>query len=293
MGSSIYRLLTNTIVVHIRKMTVQGCPVEFALISRRSKEHAGTRYFSRGLDNNGHASNFVETEQLISCQPNQGTGTVHMSHVQTRGSLPAIWGQIPNVRYVPRLWFNSNVDDNQVSGRNNMINYKITDLIQVLDVSRAHFNEQFRIYGPQLLLNLVNKAGYEYPMGQLYARIVDRLDDFRLQYVHFDFHRECRGMKWDRVQVLIDELEPELHRQGFFCDTAKDRTLCCRQTSVVRSNCMDCLDRTNVVQSTLARWIINQQLHHVGVLPPAETIEKDSQFMEMFNNGNYINMEVV
>ncbi|CDS08477.1 hypothetical protein LRAMOSA09839 [Lichtheimia ramosa] len=254
--------------VHIRKMTVQGCPVEFALISRRSKEHAGTRYFSRGLDNNGHASNFVETEQLISCQPNQGTGTVHMSHVQTRGSLPAIWGQIPNVRYVPRLWFNSNVDDNQV-----------------LDVSRAHFNEQFRIYGPQLLLNLVNKAGYEYPMGQLYARIVDRLDDFRLQYVHFDFHRECRGMKWDRVQVLIDELEPELHRQGFFCDTAKDRTLCCRQTSVVRSNCMDCLDRTNVVQSTLARWIINQQLHHVGVLPPAETIEKDSQFMEMFNNA--------
>ena len=45
------------------------------------------------------------------------------------------------------------------------------------------------------------------------------------------------------------------------------------QTGVVRTNCMDNLDRTNVAQATIARWILNQQLRELGILPPGESID--------------------
>lgn len=174
--------------------------VTFALISRRSQERAGTRYFSRGLDEYGFASNFVETEQIILCDPSKSleqNNSIRLSYLQTRGSVPAIWGQIPNTRYTPKLWLNANLADEKVIGP-----------------SRSHFDQQIRLYGPQILVNLVNTKGYEYPVGQLYAGIIKELNDPNLTYIHFDFHHECRKMRWNRVQLLVDQLEPDLRKQG-------------------------------------------------------------------------------
>lgn len=173
--------------------------VTFALISRRSQERAGTRYFSRGLDEEGNASNFVETEQILLCDPSKSLvqdNSIRLSYVQTRGSVPALWGQIPNTRYTPKLWLNANLSDERVIG-----------------ASRAHFDQQKKLYGRQILVNLVNTKGYELPVGQLYAAIVKELNDPELKYVHFDFHHECRKMRWHRVQLLVDQLEQDLRDQ--------------------------------------------------------------------------------
>lgn len=45
------------------------------------------------------------------------------------------------------------------------------------------------------------------------------------------------------------------------------------QTGVVRTNCMDNLDRTNVIQGALAKWTLNRQLQAVGILPPNASID--------------------
>ena len=37
----------------------------------------------------------------------------------------------------------------------------------------------------------------------------------RVHYTYFDFHHECKGLRFDRVSVLIDSLDEELHQQGF------------------------------------------------------------------------------
>ena len=42
----------------------------------------------------------------------------------------------------------------------------------------------------------------------------------------------------------------------------------CHQQGVFRVNCMDCLDRTNVVQTAIARLVIENQLTKLGVVPP-------------------------
>ncbi|KAG2176447.1 hypothetical protein INT43_005687 [Umbelopsis isabellina] len=249
----------------------------FALITRRSRHRPGTRYFSRGIDAKGHVSNFVETEQLVLYDgdvPNSTNvieGKIQLSYVQTRGSIPVYWAQIINSKYVPKLW--------------------LGDSRKSLEASRAHFDEQIRLYGPQLLVNLVNKKGYELPMGQAYARNIEQLNDPRIIYTHFDFHHECRKMKWHRIQLLLDQLDAELVKQGycyFDASDVKNPVLRKTQTSVVRTNCMDCLDRTNVVQSTLARHILNQQLRELKILDINEKVEEHEDFMTSFRNTIFV-----
>jgi len=64
------------------------------LISRRSKTRAGTRYNSRGIDDKGNVSNFIETEQILITKPSKELGDNHIfSHVQIRGSVPCFWEQ--------------------------------------------------------------------------------------------------------------------------------------------------------------------------------------------------------
>jgi len=66
-----------------------------------------------------------------------------------------------------------------------------------------------------------------------------------------------------------------------------------KQTAVVRTNCMDCLDRTNVVQSMLGRWTLTRMLYDIGVLRPGETAQDDQTFEYLFRNVWADNADVV
>jgi hypothetical protein len=48
---------------------------------------------------------------------------------------------------------------------------------------------------------------------------------------------------------------------------------------------MDCLDRTNVVQSVVSRWVLNRQLREIGILGADEQFEKFEPFEFLFRNG--------
>ena len=56
-------------------------------------------------------------------------------------------------------------------------------------------------------------------------------------------------------------------------------------------NCVDCLDRTNVVQMVLAKHMLENQLAPLGILiPPAELpLELKKKFLQLWaNNGDAI-----
>ncbi|KAF0371055.1 SacI-likey domain-containing protein [Gigaspora margarita] len=246
----------------------------FSLISRRSRHRAGTRFFSRGIDAEGNVSNFNETEQIVLLDPPADgrtitslEGKIKLSYVQTRGSVPIFWAQVTNIKYTPRL--------------------QIMDTPNMNEAIRRHFDEQTKIYGKQILVNLVNKTGYELPVGDAFEKAVKQLDDPRLTYCHFDFHHECRKMQWDRIQNLIDSIEEDLIQQSYFHseESENNNVVYKTQSSVVRTNCMDCLDRTNVVQSALAKWMLTQQLRDVGLLSNKERIEEIGDFMDKFRNA--------
>ncbi|KAI8997241.1 SacI homology domain-containing protein [Pilobolus umbonatus] len=253
--------------IEMKDCNINGNSFAWGLITRRSRHRPGTRYFSRGIDAEGHVSNFVETEQLVLFDGLKNSkpceGKIELSFVQTRGSIPVYWAQVINLKYTPRLW--------------------LGESRKSLAAARAHFDEQIKIYGPQILVNLVNTKGYELPMAQAYARVVEQLNDPRLYYTHFDFHSECSKMRWHRIQLLVDQLKDRIDESGYTYYDHSDATKK-MQSSVIRSNCMDCLDRTNVVQSNIARYILNRQLHELGILKKDQTVEQQEDLMDHYRN---------
>jgi hypothetical protein len=58
-----------------------------------------------------------------------------------------------------------------------------------------------------------------------------------------------------------------------------------KQQGVVRTNCMDNLDRTNVVQAFLAKRTLNAQLQSIGVLSPSASIDDYEDFSRDFRES--------
>lgn len=219
--------------------------LEFALITRRATLRAGTRYFRRGIDDDGHVANFNETEQIFTSADKQVYALL-----QTRGSVPVYWLEINNLRYKPNLLISSR---------------------SAQEATTKHFEEQVALYGENFLVNLVNQSGYEKPVKDAYQKAVEFLPAAlapQVHYIYFDFHHECRKMRWDRVKLLIEHLVALGYTSdNFFHYDLAHHAVKSLQRKVVRTNCMDCLDRTNVVQSMLGRWVLQTQLEQAHYLP--------------------------
>ncbi|KAA8576013.1 hypothetical protein EYC84_006176 [Monilinia fructicola] len=216
-------------MLEIVNTQVKSTPLTFVLITRRSRYRAGTRYFSRGVDEEGHVSNFNETEQIVILNDNTsglggfeggagmqngkvgGSGGKEMqilSYVQTRGSVPVYWAEVNTLHYTPKL---------QVRG-----------VETAVPAARAHFDEQIRIYGDNYLVNLLVKILVSAPAENSQSdqvtdekfRVVEpsgrRQEMDRLHYVYFDFHNETKGLKWHRAQLLLDQLSTALEIQQYF-----------------------------------------------------------------------------
>lgn len=48
---------------------------------------------------------------------------------------------------------------------------------------------------------------------------------------------------------------------------------------------MDNLDRTNVAQSAIAKWMLNRQLRDIGVFQEHESVDSHDGFMNDFRNS--------
>lgn len=93
-------------------------------------------------------------------------------------------------------------------------------------------------------------------------------------------------MQWHNIAKLIAQYEKALVAQGYFAIDGKQK-LTREQTSVVRTNCIDCLDRTNVVQSMVARHIVQLQLRECGILQPNELLQDHATAEHAFKNSTF------
>ncbi|KAJ2723355.1 Phosphoinositide phosphatase sac1 [Coemansia sp. Benny D115] len=259
-----------------QKVQIMGTSFNYVLVTRRGAKRQGTRYFSRGADEDGNVSNFAETEQIVDfAAPNTNNTDpklqgLQMSYVQVRGSIPIIWAQVINMHYVPTLKLDVNNSRERFA---------------------KHMSRLIDMYQEVVAVNLVNKVKYEKPMGDGFAKLSQEFNNPAYHYTHFDFHKECSKMRWDRLSILMDELASYDSRFGYFKikRDSKDQALSSgepekHQTGVFRSNCMDCLDRTNVVQSELARIVLTRQLRDVGVFSSTDVIPNFPVLLSMLNN---------
>ena len=57
------------------------------------------------------------------------------------------------------------------------------------------------------------------------------------------------------------------------------------QTGVVRTNCMDNLDRTNVAQAAIAKWTLNRQLKALKVIQDNDSVDNYDDLIRDFRES--------
>ena len=105
------------------------------------------------------------------------------------------------------------------------------------------------------------------------------------RYIWFDYHYKCKKGNVNAIRDLFPLLNSALQNASY---TAFDSAYASinsvlehmdeSQKFIVRTNCVDCLDRTNVVQAVVGRWALLRQLRSLGYLSiPKLSGEQDSK----------------
>ncbi|TXG58824.1 hypothetical protein EZV62_016653 [Acer yangbiense] len=207
-----------------------------------------TRMWRRGANFEGDTANSIETEQVFEIEG------FRSSFLQFRGSIPLLWEQIVDLSYKPQL--------------------KIINNEQTPRIVERHFQDLIQRYGDIVAVDLTDKHGDEGRLNVAYAAEMQKLPNVR--YESFDFHNICGNSNFDNLKVLYDQILEEFENQGYFLIDTEGNILQ-EQKGVIRSNCIDCLDRTNVTQSYLAQKSLTLQLQRIGVLTSTECVSMFSE----------------
>ena len=157
--------------------------LQLALISRRSHLRTGTRFHARGIDDTGNVANFVETEQLVIADNN----SIVFSYTIIRGSVPVFWEQ-------------KGVVEDVVLTRGPELTKKAFS---------KHFEDLTTCYGPVFAVDLLSdtKAREVILTKEYLKQIYDSEYKDRLKFLHLDFHRYCKGDKYDSLKILVAKVE--------------------------------------------------------------------------------------
>jgi hypothetical protein len=238
------RLLTAVIRGHASsvKCRIGLTPGIMTLLSRLSCRRAGTRFNARGIDDEGNVANFVETETLLT------TDEWVFSYAQIRGSVPLFWEQ----------------SGLQLPGSSKITITRSPEATQ--PAFNLHFQTLLEKYGAVHVVNLLSQQGRqgEANLSQEYNTHLGELpsEEHRQVYMtNFDFHAVTGGdfRLANNIRPLLTITEEEF---GYYLEDVATKSIVLTQVGAFRTNCLDCLDRTNVIQGIISQTALGSFLGH-------------------------------
>ncbi|BES93669.1 phosphoinositide 5-phosphatase [Nesidiocoris tenuis] len=255
--------------VEIRTVYVGARQGKAVIISRLSCERTGTRFHVRGVNDEGHVANFVETEQAIFMED------CVASYVQTRGSVPLFWEQTGVQVGQHKVRMSRGVECSMPAFERHIASIK-------------------QRYGHQTIVNLLgtSQVGAKESEGMLSHLYVDALQKtpigHDITHIVFDYHQEMKVSGPKSLQKLKEKAEPFFKAYGIFY--SKGNQVLCEQSGTIRTNCLDCLDRTNCVQTFFGLQVMMKQLEMLDLLEKQQSIARfEEVFKQMWvDNGNEV-----
>lgn len=264
------------------KMSVYGRLVYITIIARRSRFFAGARFLKRGANDLGYVANDVETEQIVSEMtttsfhspgPELYANPLYTSYVQHRGSIPLYWTQ-ENSGVSPKPDIQLNLVDPFYSA------------------AALHFDNLFARYGaPVYILNLIKsreRTPRESKLLKEYSNAVEYLNQFlpedkKLIYKPWDMSRAAKSRDQDVIETLEDIAGEIIPKTGVFQNGHDAASGLRVQNGIARTNCIDCLDRTNAAQFVIGKRALGYQLHALGIIE-GTTVEYDTDMVNLFTD---------
>ncbi|KAF5733472.1 phosphoinositide phosphatase SAC2 [Tripterygium wilfordii] len=301
------------------KLSVSGRDFKLTLIARRSRHYAGTRYLKRGVNEKGRVANDVETEQIVCEDVPDGCPVQISSVVQNRGSIPLFWSQETSRLNIRPDILLSKKDQNYEATRLHFENLEkrygnpiiILNLIKTREkkpresILRAEFANAIRYINKGLsqenrlrflhwdlhkhsrnkatnvlvLLGRVaayalNLTGIFYCPGAPYLVPEELPNPSYFQKSDCDFSQNLSGK-----DEAAGNLEAEV--MSAIGDASGNHSIkgLMFQNGVLRTNCIDCLDRTNVAQYAYGLMALGRQLHVLGYIE-SPNIDLDNPLAE-------------
>ncbi|RAH67712.1 phosphatidylinositol-3,5-bisphosphate 5-phosphatase [Aspergillus aculeatinus CBS 121060] len=264
------------------KLSIYGRIVYITIIARRSRFFAGARFLKRGANDLGYVANDVETEQIVSDMaatsfhapgPLLYANPLYTSYVQHRGSIPLYWTQ-ENSGVSPKPDIELNLVDPFYSA------------------AALHFDNLFERYGaPVYALNLIKareRTPRESKLLKEYTNAIQYLNQFlpedkKIIYQPWDMSRAAKSRDQDVIGTLEDIAGDIIPKTGFFQNGVDAESGLQLQNGVARTNCIDCLDRTNAAQFVIGKRALGHQLHALGIID-GTTVEYDSDAVNLFTD---------
>ncbi|XP_036974877.1 synaptojanin-1 isoform X6 [Acanthopagrus latus] len=241
--------------VEIRTIYAGHKQAKACIFSRLSSERAGTRFNVRGTNDDGQVANFVETEQVIFLDDRVS------SFIQIRGSIPLFWEQ-PGIQVGShRVKLSRGFEANAPA-------------------FERHFTALRRLYGKQVIINLLGSKEGEHMLSKAFQSHLKASEHASaVKMVNFDYHQNVKGGKTDKLHsVLKPYLSKFIEECGFFYYSG-EMGITRTQGGTIRTNCLDCLDRTNSVQAFFALEMLPKQLEEMGLTEKPQLV---ARFQEVF-----------
>lgn len=156
---------------------------DIALITRRDKRRQGKRWIVRGADFDGNTANTAETQMILLAD--QLNKEHIFSHVQLRGSMPFIWKQSPDMKWSPKVEIHPSDKLNS-------------------DTMKKNYEDIKKYYDNCSLINLIDKKGSQGRLGEYFQKMHNTVSDDAMNLVWFDFHAQCKNMKYENLSKLLD-----------------------------------------------------------------------------------------
>uniref|UniRef100_A0A8C7MP83 Synaptojanin-1 n=1 Tax=Oncorhynchus kisutch TaxID=8019 RepID=A0A8C7MP83_ONCKI len=252
--------------VEIRTIYAGHKQAKACVISRLSSERAGTRFNVRGANDDGQVANFVETEQVIFLDDQVS------SFIQIRGSIPLFWEQ-PGIQVGShRVKLSRGYEANAPA-------------------FERHFSALRRLYGKQVIINLLGMKEGEHMLSKAFQSHLKASEHAgAVKMINFDYHQMVKGGKADKLHsVLKPQLNKFLDACSFFCYSG-EKGVTKSQSGTLRTNCLDCLDRTNSVQAYFALEMLPKQLEDMGLTEKPQLV---ARFQEVFRSMWTVNGDSV
>ncbi|KAH6671128.1 SacI homology domain-containing protein [Halenospora varia] len=258
-----------------------GLPSSLTLISRLSCRRAGTRFNSRGIDDDGNVANFVESETIYwsptvdgqnDPSTNEKPAGICFSYAQIRGSVPVFWEQAPGL--IPgqqKITITRSAEGTQPAFDKHFAeleqNYGAVHVVNLLSETKPGEAELTNLYRYGVRHSPLNHPGEK-----------DSQDHELLRETEFDFHAETKGPNGYEAASMIRRII-ENSADGFAyylsedmvdpADDAREKShqrtvVVLQQEGVFRTNCLDCLDRTNLIQTIISQMAVESFLGHRG-----------------------------
>ena len=215
-----------------RSFTEDGVNYTMSVISRKSTKQAGTRYNARGIDDEGNVAIFTETECILT----SSLGGLY-SFTQIRGSVPVFWSQPSSVTV--EIDRNFEMTKSAFQSHLNIIKNRYPHSEKLVFVNLLSTTKSSETLLSQALNSHIRSVSETIEQSQ------------SLGLVEFDFHKYVNSSRSldESLTPLMDALRPDIFHFGYFSDRLEPSS---QQLGIFRTNCLDCLDRTNAVQMQIA-----------------------------------------